>query len=89
MATASVVLMEGPDPDADWWTVSDVAAHLGVSIHTVSSYRSRRQMPDPDRTIGRTPVWRPVRIIDWHAQRPGHGGRPSTATGASEAETAR
>jgi len=72
--------MGAPDPEADWWTVKDVAAHLGVSVHTVSSYRSRQQMPAPDRVIGRTPVWRPARIIDWHADRPGRGGRRADAS---------
>ena len=81
--------MERPDPEADWWTVADVAAHLGVSVNTVSSYRSRQQMPDPDRMIGRTPVWAPTRIIQWNGQRPGRGGRPPKSGQPSEAETAR
>lgn len=67
------------DPEADWWTMADVAAYCGVSPHTVSSYRSRHQMPAPDRKFARTPVWRPTRIIAWHATRPGHGGRPPKA----------
>jgi hypothetical protein len=65
-----------PDPDADWWVTSDVAAYLDVTPATVASYRHREQMPAPDRVFGRTPVWRPARIIEWHEQRPGHGGRP-------------
>jgi hypothetical protein len=65
-----------PDPDTDWWTTTDVADYLGVTVGTVSSYRARGQMPAPDRTIGRTHVWTPRRIIEWHDQRPGHGGRP-------------
>ncbi len=66
------------DPDADWWTTSDVAAYLDVRVSTVTAYRRRSQMPEPDRTIGRTPVWRPKRIIEWHESRPrpGTGGRP-------------
>jgi hypothetical protein len=64
-----------PDPDTDWWTTTDVADYLGVSVGTVSSYRARGQMPAPDRTIGRTHVWSPRRIIEWHDNRPGHGGR--------------
>jgi hypothetical protein len=35
-------------------------------------------MPAPDQTIGRTHVWRPARIIEWHDSRPGRGGRPSS-----------
>jgi hypothetical protein len=66
-----------PDPNADWWTTSDVAAYLGVGVSTVSTYRLRQQMPAPDLTLGRTHVWRPKTIIDWHTSRPrpGVGGR--------------
>jgi hypothetical protein len=79
-----------PDPDAEWWRTTDVAAYLGVTVGTVSSYRIRGQMPAPDRTLGdRTHLWRPRRIIEWHEQRPGHGGRrpnrPATSNGASGA----
>ena len=67
-----------PDPRAEWWTTSDVAAYLGISVATVSSYRRRAQMPAPDQTIGRTHVWRPERVTTWHQARPrpGVGGRP-------------
>jgi hypothetical protein len=67
-----------PDPAAEWWTTSDVAAYLGVRVATVSTYRKREQMPAPDLTLGRTPAWRPARIVEWHASRPrpGVGGRP-------------
>lgn len=65
--------MPQPDPNAEWWTSSDVADYLGVKIGTVSSYRHRGQMPTPDKTIGRTHVWRPRRIIDWHEARPRRG----------------
>lgn len=54
-----------PDPKAEWWTTTEVAAYLGVGVPTVSAYRSRRQMPLPDQTIGRTHMWRPERIIKW------------------------
>ena len=67
-----------PDPSAEWWTTSEVAAYLGLRVSTVSSYRMRGQMPEPDMTLGRTHVWRPSKIIEWHQQRPrpGVGGRP-------------
>ena len=67
-----------PDPDATWWTTTDVATYLGVRVGTVSTYRKRGQMPAPDSTVGRTHMWRPRRIIDWHGSRPrpGVGGRP-------------
>ena len=67
-----------PDPSAEWWTTSEVAAYLGVGVATVSSYRIRGQMPSPDMTLGRTHAWRPSKIIAWHEgrPRPGVGGRP-------------
>lgn len=73
--------MTVPDPDAEWWTTADVAAYLGVQSATVTNYRKRGQMPSPDATIGRTHVWRPTRIIEWHKlrPRPGVGGRRPSA----------
>jgi hypothetical protein len=69
-----------PDPDAEWWTTTDVAAYLGVRVGTISTYRKRDQMPAPDLTVGRTHMWRPERIIEWHRSRPrpGVGGRSSS-----------
>jgi hypothetical protein len=61
------------DPAAEWRTTSDVAAYLGVQVGTVSSYRLRGQMPSPDLTVGRTHMWRPARIIEWHQSRPRPG----------------
>ncbi|MEU8090002.1 helix-turn-helix domain-containing protein [Micromonospora chalcea] len=68
----------GPDLTAEWWTTSDVAAYLGVKVATVSNYRKRGQMPEPDATVGRTHMWRPKRVVEWHERRPrpGVGGRP-------------
>ncbi len=57
--------MSDPDPDAYWWTTTDVANYLGVKVGTISSYRKRRQMPAPDQTVGRTHMWRPARIRAW------------------------
>jgi uncharacterized protein involved in tolerance to divalent cations len=70
--------LSSPDPNAEWWTTTDIAAHLRVQVGTVSSYRQRGQMPEPDETRGRTHLWRPARIIAWHQgrPRPGVGGRP-------------
>lgn len=67
-----------PDPNAEWWTTTDIAAYLGVQVGTISSYRSRGQMPEPDQLRGRTHMWRPRRILSWHEgrPRPGVGGRP-------------
>lgn len=68
----------GPDTTAEWWTTSDVAAYLGVKVATVTNYRKRGQMPEPDATVGRTHMWRLSRVVSWHESRPrpGVGGRP-------------
>ncbi|MBQ0902663.1 helix-turn-helix domain-containing protein [Micromonospora sp. U21] len=73
----------GPDTTAEWWTTSDVAAYLGIKVATVTNYRKRGQMPEPDATVGRTHMWRPSRIMTWHESRPrpGVGGRTSRASG--------
>jgi hypothetical protein len=59
-----------PDPTAPWWTTTDVAAYLGVSLSTVSGYRGRGQMPAEEDTIDGKRVWRPATIIEWHKSRP-------------------
>ncbi len=66
-----------PDPTSEWWTTSDVAAYLGINVATVSAYRTRGQMPQPDMTVGRTHMWHPERIISWNKARTrgGIGGR--------------
>jgi cobalamin biosynthesis protein CobD/CbiB len=79
------------DKTADWWTMADIAAHLGVKLRSVHTYRlrgveARKEgnpdpggLPEPDNMVGRTPVWRPATIIAWAAARPGQGvggGRP-------------
>jgi len=83
-----VAVTSQPDPAAEWWTTSDVAAYLGVRPSTVSAYRMRDQMPPPDQTIGRTRVWKPARIIEWHESRPrpGVGGRPTQTETKDPAE---
>lgn len=66
-----------PDPGVEWWTTKDVAAYLRVRMGTVSTYRTRGQMPPPDQTVGRTHMWHPATVIAWHEKRPrpGVGGR--------------
>jgi 8-oxo-dGTP pyrophosphatase MutT (NUDIX family) len=68
------------DPDAEWWTTSEVAEYLGLQVGTVSSYRQRGQMPPPDQTHGRTHLWRPRNIIGWQRTRP-RIGEVKTTTG--------
>ena len=77
-----------PDPDAEWWTTTDVAAYVGVRVATISTYRNRGQMPAAEMVLGRTPAWHPATIIGWQAgrPRPGVGGRPVPAAGAGAAD---
>jgi predicted DNA-binding transcriptional regulator AlpA len=56
-------------PD-DWWTTENVATFLGVEKDTVHAYVSRKQMPEPDRRMGRMRLWRPDTIRQWHQDRP-------------------
>lgn len=46
-----------------------IAAELGLARSTIHAYRSRRQMPDPDGVIGRTPWWWASTIIAWRPNR--------------------
>ncbi len=69
-----------PDPNAEWWTTTDVAAYLGVELRTVSSYRSRGQMPTPDDRIGQSWIWKPARIIEWRPNEHGQRRGPGEAT---------
>ncbi|MDT0377264.1 MarR family transcriptional regulator [Streptomyces sp. DSM 42041] len=61
------------DPNTDYWMTADIAEHLGVKVETVRVYRTRGDLPEPDRMFGRTPAWRPETILNW--QRPGRGAR--------------
>ncbi|MEV0650623.1 hypothetical protein AB0I28_35760 [Phytomonospora sp. NPDC050363] len=66
-----------------------MAAYLHVSVSTVSNYRRREQMPQPDETFGRTHLWSPRRIVEWHEKRPrpGVGGRPAHTEATKEGGT--
>jgi len=48
-------------------TLTQVAEQLGLSMGTVSAYRSRGRMPEPDLQYGRTPLWKPETIRAWRA----------------------
>lgn len=47
------------------WTLTDVARECSLSMSTVSAYRARGLMPEPDTQYGRTPLWRPETIMAW------------------------
>lgn len=51
-----------------YWTVSEVADALGLSPSTLTAYRARGKMPQPDKQYGRTPLWRPETITKWRNQ---------------------
>ena len=61
----SVLYQPNPDPGREYWITADVAAYLNVKVGTVSSYNIRKQMPAPDRTEGRTHLWKPKTIMEW------------------------
>lgn len=48
-------------------TLTDVAKTLGLTMGTVSAYRARGKMPEPDLQYGRTPLWKPETIKAWRA----------------------
>lgn len=65
-----------PSPDDEWWSTTDVATYLGVGAGTVSAYRGRKEMPEPDSKVGtQTWLWKPATIIEWQQNRPGKKAR--------------
>ena len=44
------------DPNADYWTVADVAAYWGVSPQTIRTYRSRGRGEIPKEDLARVIV---------------------------------
>ncbi|HET6699523.1 MAG TPA: hypothetical protein VFG88_10580 [Nocardioidaceae bacterium] len=70
-AAGEALLSGGPLLDSE-----GVAALLGVKRESVTRMKARGDLPEPDETFGRSPVWRAATIIEWQAQRPGRTGRP-------------
>lgn len=66
-------MSQTPDPNADYWTLEDVAAYWGIKYDSARRYRARGNLPPEDRKFGRSPAWRPATIIN-HT-RPGQGAR--------------
>lgn len=60
-------------------TALEIAETLGLHPHTVTSYKARKQMPPPDVTYGRTPLWRESTIRAWRkvTSLPGQPSQPS------------
>ncbi|MFF7192678.1 helix-turn-helix transcriptional regulator [Streptomyces sp. NPDC008079] len=63
-----------PDPEADYWTVTEVADYLGVTPETVRTYRSRKrgELPPEDKMFGRSPAWKPATITRFDRLGQGH-----------------
>lgn len=70
------------DPAAQWWTIADVAAYLGVKEITARGYQGHRRLPSGDRMTGPTPAWNPSTVIAWNESgRPGRGARTDLSRG--------
>jgi len=48
-----------------YMTIGDIANRLGVSRSTITAYKARKQMPEPDMQYGRTPLWNSTTIEAW------------------------
>lgn len=46
-------------------TVSDIAKLTGLRRSTITSYKARGLMPQPDKQYGRTPLWSEQTIHHW------------------------
>lgn len=66
-------------------TLADVAERVGVGYESMRTYHQRAaknrragavkqgDLPAPDKTFGRSPVWAASTIERWVAERPGRG----------------
>lgn len=55
---------------SDWLTNTDIAQLTGLKVETLYKYRKRNTLPEPDKYIGRTPVWKSETIKLWLNNRP-------------------
>ena len=53
--------------EEQYLTTAEIATVLGVTSDTISSYKSRGQMPQPDKTFGRPPLWKLATIQAWRS----------------------
>jgi predicted DNA-binding transcriptional regulator AlpA len=53
----------------DWLTSRDIAEQTGLKLDTIYTYRQRKTLPEPDYTIGRTPLWKQATIDEWNSSR--------------------
>ncbi len=62
-----------------YYTSAELADRLGIKPSSVHRYRVRGDIPQPDETVGRTPLWKHATIAAWEKARPGHGWRKGRA----------
>lgn len=63
-----------PDDFAgDMLDIEAVARRAGVNPRSISRYRLRGTIPEPDGYIGRSPWWWRAAIDEWLATRPSSG----------------
>lgn len=74
-ALDTVAVMGGETLDDAWWSTADVARFCDISAGTVRAYLASGRLPEPERRVGRTLLWRPETIRAWQAARPGQGSR--------------
>ena len=49
----------------NYYTIPEIARLYGIGEKTITSYKARGQMPQPDLQVGRTPVWKLSTLIAW------------------------
>lgn len=86
-AAGKVIRMGGQE----YLDIAGIAARIGVKPHSVQVYHTRAKrnrkdgqpldwdLPEPDATFGRTPVWLVATIEAWEAKRPGTNTEAATA----------
>lgn len=49
-------------------TLPQIAEMLGMSVRAINNYKSRGQMPPPDKQHGKAPVWLYENIVEWRSK---------------------
>lgn len=58
-------MMDHMRTNETYLTLTQIAERLNLARSTVTAYRTRKQMPEPDVIYGRTPLWRLATIEAW------------------------
>lgn len=56
---------KAPDPEREYLDARGVAARIGIKLGSISSYRSRGEMPEPDAYFLKHPLWLASTIDEW------------------------